>query len=229
MKKIASLLIAAALLALLTVPALAVNIRGINPGDTLYVIGNAKLNVRAGASPTAKILFRLPVDTPVIALNEYANGYLRVDFLYKGNFTSGYVSVDYLSTVVPAHINTDGAIAIDDLQPTPTAKPASEGELVSHMDFSYFKLIGKDKIKIIAAQPTRPGGWVNLRWAPSFDAAVICKMTLNAEMTVIAEGKNWYQAMNAQGYVGFIYKQYTTVVYYGDYHGDGAVGTPQNP
>lgn len=228
MKKSLSVLIAAALLVLLMAPALAVNIRGVNPGDTLYVIGNAKLNVRQGASPTAKIIYRLPVNSPVIALDEYANGYLRVEFKFKGKFANGYVSVDYLDTHEPSHINTDGAIAIDDPQPNPTAKPAAEGELVSHMDFRYFKLIGKDKLMIIAAKPSRPGGWVNLRWVPSFDSEIICKMMLNEEMTVIAEGKTWYQVMNAQGYVGFIYKQYTTVVYYGDDRGDG-VGAQQEP
>lgn len=222
MKKTLAVLVAVMLLTLLCVPALAISIRGINPGDTLYVIGNAKLNVREKASPTAKIQFRLPVNSPVIALDDYANGYLYVEFKYNGKFAHGYVSVDYLDAAVPARINNDGAIKVNsDPTPKPTAKPTGEGELVSHMDFSHFKLIEPGKTMIIAARPTRPGGWVNLRWAPSLDAEVIAKMVLNEEMTVIAEGKNWYQVMNAEGYVGFINKQYTTVVYYGDYQGDG--------
>ena len=73
-----------------------------------------------------------------------------------------------------------------------------------------------DKLFIVTAKPQRPGGSSNFRWLPSANGALICRVYEGDELTVIAEGKDWYQCMNAEGYVGFIAKNYTSVVYFGD-------------
>ncbi len=231
MKKILAILVTAVLLLSMALPVLAeVNVKGINPGDTLYVIGDAKLNVREKSNSSAKILYRLPVNSPVTVLDQYANGYLLVEFKFQGKFADGYVSTKYLSTKVPARINNEGAILVDAETPAEPAKK-DEGEKVSDMNFSYFKLIANGMKLIVAAKPSRAGGWVNLRWAPSTEAQIISKVVLNEQLTVIAEGKNWYQVQNADGYVGFIKKEFTAVVYYGiDNMGDGlGAANPTNP
>lgn len=45
---------------------------------------------------------------------------------------------------------------------------------------------------------------------------MIAKEYAGEEMRVIAEGKTWYQVQNEEGWIGFIYKKFTTPVYEGD-------------
>ena len=200
--------------ALILMMAVAAPIASADTWKTAYVKTNSGigLNAREAPSTDSRIITTIPYGAEV-TITGYTNNKSWASIRYQGG-NAGYVSTRYLVSSKPGPYKPTPT-------PKPTAKPTGEGELVSHMDFSHFKLIEPGKTMIIAARPTRPGGWVNLRWAPSLDAEVIAKMVLNEEMTVIAEGKNWYQVMNAEGYVGFINKQYTAVVYYGDYQGDG--------
>lgn len=201
MKKIVCALIAAMLLILAVAPAMAISIRGVNPGDKLYVntANGGRLNVRASASAKAKVMYKIDYGTKVTAGDSYDNGYLYVTV--KGHSEGGWVDIRYLSASKPG--------------PKPTSQPAPQTEeTVASLNFRSYKLV--DKETIIAAKPSRPSGFVNLRWVPSTQAAVICRMADGEQMKVIAEGNAWYQVQCDDGHVGFIYKKFTTVVFVGD-------------
>ncbi len=225
MKRIVCFLLTIVMLTAMTGAALAaVNSGMISVGDVLYVITTGgTLNVRADASGNAKVTYKLPNHAPVHALDTGRNGFLWVEFKFNGRFANGYVSMDFLTYTVPSKINENGATKVGD--PTPAPAP-SAGELVANMNFSNFKLVQPGMARVIASKPNRPGGWVNLRWVPSMDSAIIAKMPKDAIMTVIAEGKTWYQVMNQDGYVGFISKQFTYVVEFEPYPTPIPVITP---
>ncbi len=216
MKKALCAMSVLVLLTIACVPALAISIRGVNSGMTLYVnTKNASLNVHATPSQKGKITYTLPKNCPVIAQDEYSDGFLLVEFKYNGRFDTGWVSIDYLTATVPSKINNEGAkkVGSKTSAPKPTQTPQS-GELVSQLNFKSYTLVAEGMKLIIASKPSRVGGWVNLRWAPSTNAAIIDKMYADELMEVITEGKDWYQVKNDAGYVGFISKQFTYVVEY---------------
>lgn len=214
MKKFISLLALIMMLAVLCVPALADSIKPIQNGDTLYVLTTGgTLNVREKANAKAKVTYKLPNHSPVTVLdNKINDGYLWVEFKFKGKYANGYVSMDYLNINKPGKVNNEGATKVGG-DPDPDPKPQT-GDLVKNLSFTSYKLVEPGWEKIIAAKPSRAGGWVNLRWVPSTDAAVIAKMYKGMQMKVIAEGKNWYQVEAEDGHVGFIAKEYTFVISY---------------
>ena len=62
---------------------------------------------------------------------------------------------------------------------------------------------------IITVNPTRASGWVYVRWFPSRNARELATLGANAQLTVLAELKDWYQVSDpATGKIGFIYKSY---------------------
>lgn len=199
-KRILCTLLAAMMLILCGTSAMAsVNIRGINPGDTLYVdtpnLGT--LNLRENGNASAKVLEQIPNGTAVVAGDKHNGNYLKVKVENVNHVSEGWVDMRYLSINPPK------------VKPAPTAAPA---ETVKSLNFSSYKLVNGSMT--ITAKPSRPGGYVNLRWVPSTDGAVIAKVYAGENLTVIAEGSKWYQVKNSKGYVGFIMKSFTEKLYY---------------
>ena len=61
----------------------------------------------------------------------------------------------------------------------------------------------------VTVRPSRAGGWVNMRWAPSKSAEILATYKANEKLLVIKELKDWYQVEDQDtGDVGFISKQY---------------------
>lgn len=223
MKKILCVVLAVMTLTLCIAPALAINIRGVNPGDTLYVkTSGGNLSLRAKPSAQADKLARIPYGHSVVALDGYENGFLKVSYNDGKKHYEGWVDIKYLDAAKPAPKPTGKP------DPKPTAKPDPKKETVASLDFRSYKLVPEGITYIVVAKPSRAGGFVNLRWVPSMDAAVIERMYAGEMMTVISEGNKWMQVMCADGYVGFISKDFVTTVYYGDTEtwnasqGDGA-------
>lgn len=158
MKKIICTMLALLMLFLCAASAMAaVSIRGISPGDTLYVDtpNHGTLNVRKSPSSTAKVLYKIDFGTKVVAGEEYSDGYLFVTV--KGYKNGGYVDINYLSISKPKGTPRP--------HPTTTPAPQPEAETVVSLNFRSYKLV--EDIMIVAAKPSRVGGWVNLRWVPS--------------------------------------------------------------
>ena len=62
---------------------------------------------------------------------------------------------------------------------------------------------------VITVNPTRASGWVYVRWFPSRSAKEVTTLGANAQLTVLAELKDWYQVSDpATGKIGFLYKSY---------------------
>lgn len=75
---------------------------------------------------------------------------------------------------------------------------------IADVDFKSFKLVEPYDVYV---QASHAGGYVNLRWAPSMDAAVAERVNDGSMLRVIAEGRSWYQVQDERsGYVGFMRK-----------------------
>lgn len=211
MKKILCVMLAVMTLTLCIAPALAINIRGVNPGDTLYVkTSGGTLNLRAEPYAKADKLAKIPYGHSVVALDKYENGYLYVSYNSGKKHYEGWVDIKYLDASKPQPKPTSKP------DPKPTAKPDPEKETVASLNFRSYKLIPEGTTYIVASKPNRSGGFVNLRWVPSMDSAIIERMYAGEQMIVISEGSKWLQVQCADGYVGFIMKNFVTTVYYGD-------------
>ena len=92
----------------------------------------------------------------------------------------------------------------------PGSRPQSQGgssgspeaSSIADVNFSSFRLVDPYYVYVKASHT---GGYVNLRWAPSMDAAVACRINDGSELRVIAVGKGWCQVQDERsGYVGFM-------------------------
>lgn len=88
----------------------------------------------------------------------------------------------------------------------PTSSPSGSSDKgaasIADVDFKSFRLVEPYYVYVRA---NHVGGYVNLRWAPSMDAAVAQRVNDGSELRVIAEGRSWYQVMDERsGYVGFM-------------------------
>ena len=62
-------------------------------------------------------------------------------------------------------------------------------------------------------RPSKPNGYVNFRWAPSYDCSVIMRCYAWYALTVIAQDGSWAQVSDPQtGYVGFMNRSFLTTV-----------------
>lgn len=215
MKKYLCAVLAVMLLVLSCAPALAASASEVKDGSILYVKApSGRLNVREGASQNTKVLYKLPNDSPVTVVGKVTNGYVQVEFKLYGRFATAYVAIEYLTTKKPSKINNDGAIPWDNGGSGGGSSTTTE-ETVKSLNFKSYKLI-KNRVLLVTAKPSRPGGWSNLRWVPSKNAQLIDRVYAGETLTVIAEGRDWYQVQNEEGYIGFIIKKYTKITYDGD-------------
>ncbi len=77
---------------------------------------------------------------------------------------------------------------------------------ISDLDFSSFVVVEPFYTYI---QAKIPGAFVNLRWAPSKDAAVAHRINDGGEVIVYATGDKWAQVMDSEsGYIGFVQSEY---------------------
>ena len=207
MKRLVSLLLALVMVLGIASSAMAISIRGVGSGMTLYVNPSKlnSINVREGPGKGYAKLGTLKKGTAVTAGDDYQDGYLYV----TSSTLSGYVYLEYLTADAPSTVSSSSSSS--------SGSSKSSGDTVKGLKFNSYKLV-TDTL-IITANPTRPGGNANFRWLPSTDAQVISKVYAGDELTVIAEGKDWYQAQNSDGYIGYIMKKYTEVVYRGTAEG----------
>ena len=86
------------------------------------------------------------------------------------------------------------------------AAATSGTDSISDLDFSSFVVVEPFYTYI---QAKLPGAFVNLRWAPSKDAAVAHRINDGGEVIVYATGDNWTQIMDTEsGYIGFVQSEY---------------------
>lgn len=186
MKRKTSLLVIALLLCLV-LPACA-------SAYTMYVKTpkGGTVSVRPEPNTDSGYVSKLPYGTAVEVLQNQGT-WSAVD--WPGWSQPCYIQSRYLVSTYPGS------------KPAPTEKTSSSEKSatsIADVNFKSFRLVDSYYVYV---QASHAGGYVNLRWAPSMDAAVAERVNDGSELRVIAEGSGWYQVMDERsGYVGFMRK-----------------------
>ncbi len=159
--------------------------------ETMYVVtpNGERANLRTAPNTEADITDTLENGMPVETL-ETSGVWTKV----KAGEDEAWIQSKYLSVDADAGFET---------------AQAPEGtDSVTAVDYSAFALVDP---YVAYVQPHVAGGFVNLRWAPSRDAAVQCRMSEGGEVHVFAVGAGWAQVMDQEsGYIGFMQAQFLT-------------------
>lgn len=211
MKKALCIVVAVMILVLGITPAFAINHKNVKKGQTLYVnISKGTLKMYNAFYVEAPVILKLQNGSPVTATGNYNGGFLEVTYSVGSTRETGWVLIKYLSANKPSASTNKTS----NTNKTNNSAPAQK-ETVASLNFKSYKLIPDDTTYVVSSKPSRAGGFVNLRWVPSLDSAIIERMYKGEEMTVIAEGKKWLQVQCNDGYVGFIVKSFTEDVFRG--------------
>lgn len=177
MKKIAALCMAMLLLTLAIVPAFA------SGSVTMYVKteDHKPVKVRCGEGTQYAVLRKVDYAQPVLVVeNRGTWSAVVVDGL------EGFIMTRFLSFT----------------KPSGEALPGAPVEPIKIISYSSFRKVTPYTAIV---RSSRPGGFVNLRWAPDTSVATIKKMYDGSLVTVICQGKDWYQVMDpVEGWVGFM-------------------------
>ena len=157
---------------------------------TMYVkTGNGKTaNLRDTPSTNANIITRLPYGTAVTVLQN-EGVWSAIEWPGRSNpaWIMSKFLIGYYPGTAPDGKNADGS--------------TGTGSILD-VNFKSFKLVDPHYAYVQAAHA---GGFVNLRWAPSKDAAVQTRLHDGDEVMVIAKGSGWIQVQDdSTGYVGFV-------------------------
>lgn len=178
--------------------------QAVNSGTTAWVATSNRgaLNVRSSCSTSENnIIDSLSWGTQVTFLSySSGNAWMYVQFTKSNYVGFGYVMSKYISFTNPGVKPT--------VQPTTQPSPAAP-----QLDFSQFRSVTPYGVY---ANPSRPTGWVNLRWAPSTDVDVIERCYQYRQLIVIAQNNTWAQVYDPDsGVVGFISRAYIKDLGYG--------------
>ena len=159
--------------------------------ETMYIVmpNGEAANLRAAPNTEAEITAEAESGMPVETL-ETSGVWTRV----KAGEDTAWIQSKYLSADADAVF-------------TPAEAPEGTDSVLA-VDYSAFALVDP---YVAFVQPAVPGGFVNLRWAPSRDAAVQVRMSEGGEVHVFALGAGWAQVMDQEsGYIGFVQAQFLT-------------------
>lgn len=146
-------------------------------------------------APANNVLTEVPYGAVVDILSYVSDHkWAHVAYTSGGRTWEGYMMTRYLVVEKPT-----GKKENDNKSTTPQMP-----------NFKNFKLVEPYEVVV---RPSKPNGYVNFRWAPSYDCRVIMRCYAGYPLTVIAQDNNWAQVSDPQtGYVGFMYRKYMTVV-----------------
>lgn len=148
-----------------------------------------KLNVRsAPKTNTDNLIAQLDNGTRVVIIEYLQNNtWVKVEFPHNGRIAVGYVQNRYLTSTNPA-----AAVK-------PAGNTASTSEALNFKNFKHVQPT------TMCVKPSTPGGYVNLRWAPSKSVSVMTKLYADAAVIMIAKDSTWAQVYDpTTGYVGFM-------------------------
>ena len=167
----------------------------------VYTENGKGLNVRD--TPAGDIVGSLKYGTRIYCYyRDGGNGWALIDYKYnKPGYGYGtyacFISSRYLRKSKPEPRNTEKASAA-----------AGTTDVATEIN-AEFRSAKKVIPFAVTVRPSRAGGWVNMRWAPSKSAEILATYKANEKLLVIKELKDWYQVEDQDtGDVGFISKQY---------------------
>lgn len=164
----------------------------------VYTRNGKPLNVRSWPDVDSTLVGTLPFGTEVM-IEGYTSNYTWASLMFNGQIA--YVMTQYLVDYSPVGPT-----------PTPTPVPGSDSKYKNIVDSmeSEFKSYRVVDPYTVLAKPVRATGWVNLRYAPSTEFAHAGNLYANAQLTVIAETRNWLQVRRVDtGATGYVMRQYT--------------------
>ena len=172
----------------------------------VYTENGKGLNVRA--TPGGEVVGSLKYGTRIYCYyRDGGNGWALIDYYYNnpgygyGTYAA-FISSRYLRKSKPAPYSGSAAS-------TPAASSAS-ADATAEIN-AEFRSARKVVPFTVTVRPSRAGGWVNLRWAPSKSTEIMATYKQNDKLLVIRETNNWYQVEDQDtGDVGFISKQFVT-------------------
>lgn len=197
MKRILTLVLAAALLAGLCVSAASAD----DAAQMFVYTENGKtLNLREFPSTDAPVLLKIPFGAEVWIDENLGNGWCHGH--YAGEF--GYMQTRFLQRSQPTSKPT--------ADPGKTKEETDAKKIQEELNKELKTLTSVEPF-LIEARPTRSTGWVNFRTGPNANAARIGTFSEGKQLKVIGETTKWYQVVdpdtNKSGYVS---KKYVTVV-----------------
>ena len=167
----------------------------------VYTENGKGLNVRD--TPAGDIVGSLKYGTRIYCYyRDGGNGWALIDYKYnKPGYGYGtyacFISSRYLRKSKPEPRNTEK-----------TSAAAGTTDVATEIN-AEFRSAKKVIPFAVTVRPSRAGGWVNMRWAPSKSAEILATYKANEKLLVIKELKDWYQVEDQDtGDVGFISKQY---------------------
>ena len=171
----------------------------------VYTENGKGLNVRA--TPGGEVVGSLKYGTRIYCYyRDGGNGWALIDYKYNmpgvgyGTYAC-FISSRYLRKSKP-EAKPSGSSS------SSSAASAGTTDVATEIN-TEFKSAKKVIPFSVTVRPSRAGGWVNMRWAPSKSAEILATYKANEKLLVIRELKNWYQVEDQDtGDVGFISKQY---------------------
>lgn len=150
--------------------------------ETMYVDtpNHKSVNLRADMSTDSEILCSVPYRKAVEVLDQlYGSSWVSCS--YNGYY--GYIMERYLSYERPAPAPTATK------KPKPTPKPTARPKPVDNSLYGGFAPAYYNAVVV----PSTPGGFVNMRWAPSKKAPVFNIYYANSELEVFYANDTWCQ------------------------------------
>ena len=193
MKRLSVLLIAAVLLVATMSAAFAA---------TMYVdtANHKTLNLRSHDND--KVIAQIPYRAAV-EVHSFFQSDTCAYVTYNGQF--GWVYTRYLSWNRPAKSSATANIAKNTAKNTASTVKNTASTAGTNVFSGIKKVTAYDAV----VQPGTPTGYVNLRWAPSKQAAIHGVRYLGNSVRVIAENKYWAQVIdNKSGECGYMLKKF---------------------
>ena len=205
-KRFLSLILLAALLTMLFVPAShAVDDTVPDSAGDYYVYTENGKNLNVRNTPGGTVVGSLKYGTKIYCYY-VSDGWALIDYTYdmpgygKGTYAC-FVSSRYLQKTKPGPKPQPATPAKTPAKAPTTDSASTVDEL--NAEFATAKKVAEPYA--VTVRPTRVTGWVNLRWAPSKEAELITTYGSGAKLLVIYETANWYQVEDQDtGDVGFI-------------------------
>lgn len=206
-KRILVLALTILMLTALAIPALAITAEeAAETGGKMYITTQSSDTVSMRSSPGAKYdsVFKVPYGSQVYVYESIVNGadekWYRIHYYdQNGKCFNGYMNERYLTYDQPK-----------DREDKKQSDKDNSSDNTVVVDTSMFK--GFNKVgETCTVKPSKSGGYVNMRWAPSMSMPVITRYYDGAELYVLAENRTWCQVYDEEtGVCGFMYKSMTS-------------------
>ncbi len=186
-RKAAAMLLAIATLLVFMPPSQAAS-----PYFFVYTENGKNLNVRS--APGGQVIDTIAYGTPVVVFDfEDSDSWALIH--YGSPDRDGWVMTRYLVLDKPAPKKKPSAPQIVD-----------DTLAMVNAQFQKMQSVTPYQVK---ARPSRAGGFVNMRWAPSTDVHVMQRCYNGYELYVIAQNSTWAQVEDrVTGQVGFMVRKY---------------------